>query len=78
MDSDFSNKTSGFGIGEIGSIPESSPDSMIDTAKILDAQPKIKVKFFKCSCGHTIPDILVMNASLGTSCPDCYDRMSDL
>lgn len=28
-----------------------------------------------CDCGHysTQP----MNASLGTSCPDCYDRMSD-
>lgn len=31
----------------------------------------------KCSCGHTIKKNMVMNASLGTSCPDCYDRMSD-
>lgn len=30
-----------------------------------------------CSCGHTIPADQVMMASLGTSCPDCYDRMSD-
>ena len=30
----------------------------------------------KCRCGHTIPEHLVMNASLGTSCPDCYDRLS--
>jgi len=29
-----------------------------------------------CSCGHTVPRSDVMNASLGTSCPDCYDRMS--
>ncbi len=31
----------------------------------------------KCSCGHTVPRGSVMHASLGTSCPDCYDRMSD-
>ena len=29
-----------------------------------------------CSCGHTVDSISVMSASLGTSCPDCYDRMS--
>lgn len=30
-----------------------------------------------CDCGHRVPANQVMNASLGTSCPDCYDRMSD-
>lgn len=30
----------------------------------------------RCSCGHSVPKGLVMSASLGTSCPDCYDRMS--
>ena len=30
-----------------------------------------------CDCGHSVPKVLVMRASLGTSCPDCYDRMSD-
>ncbi len=29
-----------------------------------------------CDCGHTIPRNMVMSASLGTSCPDCYDSMS--
>ena len=29
-----------------------------------------------CSCGHTVESGSVMSASLGTSCPDCYDRMS--
>jgi hypothetical protein len=33
-------------------------------------------KMVKCSCGHTIPAGQVMNASLGTSCPNCYDRMA--
>jgi hypothetical protein len=31
----------------------------------------------KCSCGHTIPASQVMSASTGSSCPDCYDRMSE-
>ena len=31
----------------------------------------------KCSCGHTVPKNQVMSASLGSSCPNCYDRMSD-
>jgi len=31
----------------------------------------------KCSCGHTVAKALVMSASLGTSCPSCYDRMSN-
>lgn len=34
------------------------------------------VKMVKCSCGHTIPSISVMSASTGSSCPDCYDRLS--
>jgi len=34
------------------------------------------VKLVKCACGHTVPSGLVMSASLGTSCCDCYDRMS--
>ena len=31
----------------------------------------------RCDCGHTVARNLVMSASLGTSCFDCYDRMSD-
>jgi hypothetical protein len=30
-----------------------------------------------CDCGHTVPQGERMSASLGTSCPDCYDRMSN-
>jgi len=33
-------------------------------------------KMVLCSCGHTVAANQVMSASLGTSCPDCYDRMS--
>lgn len=39
-------------------------------------QPKQVIEV-QCDCGHTVAKNLVMNASLGTSCPDCYDRMSD-
>lgn len=35
------------------------------------------VQLVACSCGHSVPKSQVMNASMGTSCPDCYDRMSD-
>jgi len=35
------------------------------------------VELVKCSCGCSVPRGSVMSASMGTSCPDCYDRMSD-
>jgi len=49
-------------------------------AKIRDAdaiKPRIVIeeKLIKCDCGHHTAH--PMRASLGTSCPDCYDRMSD-
>ena len=36
-----------------------------------------KPEMVKCSCGHTVPASVVMSASMGSSCPDCYDRMSE-
>ena len=30
-----------------------------------------------CACGHRCPKSLVMVASLGRTCPDCYDDFSD-
>ena len=35
------------------------------------------VELVSCDCGHSVPISQRMNASLGTSCPDCYDMMSD-
>lgn len=35
------------------------------------------VEIVRCDCGHDVPRRMVMNASMGTSCPRCYDRMSD-
>lgn len=47
-------------------------------AKVASAAPKPEPAddFVLCSCGHEVPRYEVMNASLGTSCSDCYDRMS--
>ena len=36
----------------------------------------IAEELVQCKCGHSVPRYLVMVASLGTCCPDCYDRMS--
>lgn len=35
------------------------------------------VALVACDCGHRVPRSQVMSASRGTSCPDCYDRMSN-
>jgi len=37
----------------------------------------VQVSMVRCSCGHTVSATMVMSASMGSSCPDCYDRMSD-
>lgn len=34
-------------------------------------------RLVRCDCGHSVEQVLVMSASMGTSCPDCYDRMSN-
>ncbi len=72
--SDQPMKTSGFGIGEAGKTPASSPQ---DEADAMRSQPIRVKKMVTCDCGHTVPEILVMSASRGTCCPDCYDEMSD-
>ena len=40
-------------------------------------RPEPKIELVKCSCGHSVSRVSVMCASTGTSCPDCYDRMSE-
>jgi len=43
------------------------------------ARPKTQpreVGMVLCDCGHRVPRGQRMVASLGTCCPDCYDRMS--
>jgi predicted RNA-binding Zn-ribbon protein involved in translation (DUF1610 family) len=40
-------------------------------------RPQTSHELVKASCGHTVRRKELMHASLGTSCPDCYDRLSD-
>ena len=47
-----------------------------------DAVVKLKTtpkpqQLVRCDCGHSVPRALVMSSSTGTSCPDCYDEMSN-
>jgi hypothetical protein len=39
-------------------------------------QPQPEPEMVRCRCGHTISKALVMSTSRGSSCPDCYERMS--
>ena len=71
---DNTSKTSGFGIGEAGSVPASTPEDELRAARL---QPASRRNLVKCDCGHMCPRSLVMSTSRGTSCPDCYDRMDD-
>jgi len=38
--------------------------------------PRQPAPLVRCDCGHDVERGQVMVASLGTSCPECYDRMS--
>jgi hypothetical protein len=51
-------------------------EALLAEAKAKREAKLAQVEMVKCSCGHTVPRSQVMSASLGTSCPDCYDRMS--
>jgi len=74
MSDDIGSKKSGFGMGEAGSVPASTP---LDDLEAHRLQAIKKTKMVLCDCGHTVPESWVMRASLGTACPDCYDEMSD-
>lgn len=68
------NKRSGFGIGEAGRVPASDLESELEAQRL---QPRRRSRMVRCDCGCMCEEALVISASLGTSCPDCYDRMSD-
>ena len=52
-------------------------DKLRDADAVIEPKIQKKPELVRCSCGHSVSKINVMNASLGSSCPDCYDRMSD-
>jgi hypothetical protein len=41
------------------------------------AFPRPEPELVLCDCGHRVPAMQCMSASLGTACPDCYDRLSE-
>jgi len=45
--------------------------------RLIAAKAKKGIRRVKCDCGHECDSYLVMSASRGSSCPDCYDRMSE-
>lgn len=65
-----------FGIGGINR----DVDDYAETAALIEdarrAEAVDTTNWVVCDCGHLCPPRQVMSASLGTSCPDCYDRMS--
>lgn len=68
---------SGLGIGGAGRIdPAAEVSETIARRGVRPVTPPRR-DGVRCDCGHTVPPAQVLNASLGTSCPDCYDRMSD-
>ena len=55
-----------------------SPNYYYDHSEgmIRHERPTTPVQMVKCDCGHSVRAGQRMSASFGTSCPDCYDRMS--
>lgn len=44
----------------------------------IDAAPtRVLPEMVECDCGHECGAGMVMSASRGTSCPDCYDTLSN-
>ena len=48
-----------------------------DTQKAERMQHYVEPETVQASCGHIVERANLMNASLGTTCPECYDRLSD-
>jgi hypothetical protein len=56
-------------------IAEYKPAPAIVLAPL--STPKPAPVMVKCTCGHFTPEGTVMSSSMGSSCPECYDRMSE-
>lgn len=44
--------------------------------RIAEREERRRQGMVTCDCGHTVHKSEVMWASMGSACPDCYDRMS--
>lgn len=69
------------GRGRAAETGKHSPNYFYDHGmamiRVIGGKKPAQIAMKKCSCGHTIPTSQVMSASMGSSCPDCYDRMSE-
>jgi len=75
---DNTMKTSGLGIGEAGQVPASTPEDELEAARLQGSRQLDYPQGRKLKCGCTVWHAAhVMNASMGTSCSDCYDKMSN-
>lgn len=73
--SDNLTKRSGFGIGEAGRVPASTPE---DEAEAERLQPRPRGEMMVCPhCHRQFPRSQRMSSSRGTVCPDCYDECED-
>jgi Zn ribbon nucleic-acid-binding protein len=73
--SDSQTKRDGFGIGEAGKVPASTPE---DEAEAERLQPTPRGEMVRCGhCHQMYPRHLGMSSAHGTVCPDCYDDCSE-
>jgi hypothetical protein len=76
---DFSS--SGLGIGGLGAQNTAAYEiEMIEARCRYEEKRQLDIdsgRMKKCRCGHWCEPVLVMSTSSGSSCPDCYDRMSE-
>ena len=50
----------------------------VETRRLIDEREARRAAgLVKCACGHIVPKAQVMSTSRGSSCAECYDRMSD-
>ena len=66
-----------FGIGGINRDADQGAETEALIESVSRAAEIDTTDWRMCDCGHRCPSELVMSASMGTSCPDCYDRMSN-
>jgi len=74
---DNRSKTSGFGIGEAGSVPASTPEDEIEAERLeraaLGPRPTKRYRCNRCGCQTDTP----MSSSRGTVCFDCYTELDN-
>ncbi len=72
---DNTSKRSGFGIGEAGSVPASTPleDWEAEERAALGMRPTQMYRCEQCGCRTAHP----MSSSRGSVCFDCYTEMDD-